>query len=144
MKHHDPAGADAKSACTDLVLGFAYLVDQRRYDELCNLFVPDGVFERPGLRAEGHENILAFLNARPVAIETRHVCAPPFFEQIGKDRARAVTYVNMFQGPAKDDSTPIDIAGIAGVVEFHQTFTHTGDGWRIAHHESRVAMVTTR
>jgi hypothetical protein len=144
MTTFSPDDAQVKSACTDLIVGFAYLVDQRRYPELCDLFAEDGIFERPGLRAEGHEAIRAFLDARSLETETRHVCAPPFFEEIGKDHARAITYVSMFHGPPPPEGSPISVTGVAGLVEFHHRFIRTEAGWRIAHHESRVVVVTSQ
>ena len=61
---------------------------------------------------------------------------------MGADRATAVTYVTMYHGPSPADGAAIAISGVAGLVEFHDVFARTSDGWRIAQHESRVAMIT--
>ena len=123
-------------------MGFAYLVDHRRYEEVIGLFAPDGVFERPGLTADGPQAIREFLLSRPEGVKTRHVCAPPFFDHVDAGCARSITYVTIFHGPGADDEA-ISVAGPAGVVEFHDSFRLTPDGWRIAHHESRIAILAT-
>jgi SnoaL-like domain len=137
-----PFDRDASAAaCVRLVAGFAYLVDQRRYDELADLFTDDGVFERPGTRAQGRAGILAFMAARPETMDTRHVCSVPFFEELTADRASLRTYVTMFHGQADPQGGPTAVAGSAGVVEFHDICVRAADGWRILHHKSHVAMV---
>ena len=128
--------------CASLIGRFALLVDHRRYDELVALFTPDGVFERPNAKAEGTDGILAFMRARPEGIKSRHVCAMPVFETVGRDDAYAVTYVTMFHGEGADGEA-VKISGIAGVVDFVDRFRRDADGWRIVHHESRIAMIAS-
>ncbi|MEO0410818.1 MAG: nuclear transport factor 2 family protein [Pseudomonadota bacterium] len=133
---------DARSACQHLIASLAYLIDHRRYDDVVALFTQDGVFERPGLKAAGRAQILDFLENRPSDVDTRHVCALPFFLEVSERKVVATTYVTIFHGPAIEGS-PTTIKGTAGVAEFHDVCTLTSQGWRLSHHESRVAMLNS-
>jgi hypothetical protein len=131
------------SICQNLISSLAYCIDHRRYNEVVALFTEDGVFERPGLKAVGKAEILNFLEKRPSNVDTRHVCGLPFFLEISERQAVVATYVTIFHGPVNEGS-PTTINGTAGIVEFHDVCTLTSQGWRLSHHESRIAMLSSR
>ena len=129
-----------EAECSRLVTSYAFLVDRRRYAELVDLFTHDADFERPGVKVNGQDAIRSFMEARSVAIATRHVCAPSFFEKVELDEAVSITYLTMFMGEGTDTG-PNDVPGIAGLAEFHDLFRRTAEGWRIASHVARPVMV---
>ena len=59
--------------CTGVLLRFYRCLDESRYDELADLFAPDGVWHRFGKRRTGREDILRALHERPAAQTTRHI-----------------------------------------------------------------------
>jgi hypothetical protein len=129
----DEARRAAEQDCAQLVIGFAFLIDHRRYDELVALFADDCSFDRPGVpKAVGKDGIRAFLAARPDELYTRHLCGTPFFESVTSDSAKAVTYMTLFMGEGPQD-VPLEVKGAAGVAEIQDHFVHTAQGWRLGH-----------
>jgi SnoaL-like domain len=125
--------------CTRLVTAFAYLVDHRRYTELAALFVDDAHYERPGVVAKGQTELKAFFERRPTNVVTRHICTAPFFEAVGAQEAKSVTYLTIYMEEGRDD-TVVETAGLAGIAEIHDTFRLTPAGWRIAQRVNRLVM----
>ena len=132
-----------EAECGRLVAGYVFLVDRRRYDELVDLFTDDCVFERPDARVEGAAALRDLMAARPAHIATRHLCGLPFFEKVEADEAVAVTYTVMFLGEGTDEG-PNEVAGAAGLAEFHDLFRRTADGWRIAQRTAKPAMIVKK
>lgn len=57
-------------------------LDNRRYAEVLELFLPQGRWLRQGHWLEGREAILAALNARPASIKVRHVISNVVVSQV--------------------------------------------------------------
>jgi 3-phenylpropionate/cinnamic acid dioxygenase small subunit len=123
--------AAVRQACADLVGAFAFLVDHRRYDELCELFTSDCVFSRPGVLLNGRQELLSFMRTRPATAASRHFCSAPFMESVSSEEAVAVSYLAFYEGEAAE-SGPARVNGITAFAEYHDEFKRTRDGWRIS------------
>ncbi len=62
---------------------------------------------------------------------------------VGADEASAVTYISVFMGEGPDEG-PLEIDQPGGLVEFHNIFRRTPDGWRIAFHASKGVMTVRK
>lgn len=120
-----------EQACAKLTSAFAFLVDHKRYQELCELFTPDCIFSRPGALLNGRAELLSFMEARPAAGISRHVCSLPFMESVTADQATGVTYLSFYEGQSSETG-PARLNGITAIAEYHDEFRRTVEGWRIA------------
>lgn len=118
----------------------AYDVDLKHYDELAQLFIPDGELHRPGQAMIGHAQILEAMRKRPLDIETRHLCGPPHFVTATDRTVSSVTYATFYQAKANPDGPPAFDAP-AGLLEYHDCFQRTELGWRIAVRQVVVAFI---
>ncbi|MES2977977.1 MAG: nuclear transport factor 2 family protein [Pseudomonadota bacterium] len=128
-----------EAACTRLCIAFANHIDARRYGGVLDLFTPDAVLDRMGTVARGRGAISKFLEARPVALETRHLCTNIEITLVAPDAAVGTCYVLFFQGSSTDGGSAQAI-GPPGVVEYHDRFERTAEGWRISERRIRMAM----
>ncbi len=78
--------------CVALSNAFAYHIDHRNYRELADLFAPDGVWVRLGVRFEGQAAILDAMAQRPDNQFTRHVTTGHHFTRIDESSAAAFAY----------------------------------------------------
>ena len=128
-------------ACAGLVASFAYYVDHARYEELADLFTRDGSFSRPGVSAQGRQQILECWSLRPITTTvTRHVCTMPVFTAWSETEVKSVSYATMYSaepgtGPFPRFKTP------AALVEYHDTFGKAAGQWKISKREVVVVML---
>ena len=132
-----PRGDEAaiKSDCADLIVRYAYLNDERRFDELAALFTEDAVLFRPsapGQPIEGRQAILVALCKRPPETATFHVTSDVQVEVDGATTARCRSRILMMSGTrSPDGGAPTDVrAPVPGV--FIDVLRLTADGWRFA------------
>lgn len=129
---HDEASV--KRACAELILRYAYLNDERRYEDLASLFVEDGFLYRPstpGQAIQGREAILAAFRKRPVDAVTFHVCSDILIDVQGEDRAQGRSRILLLSTSRHaDGTTPQGSVPVPGV--FNDRFALTEEGWKFA------------
>ena len=139
----DNAMSLVERVCRTLVLQFAQFNDDRRFDDVANLFHEDGSFSRP-LNPErvlyGRAAILADLQARPVELTTFHVCSNVLIETESADRAHGVSYFTVYlQQGRSTGAGPMRFTGQTFIGRYHDVFEwRTGVGWKIAVRDGRV------
>lgn len=87
-------------ACARLINLYATLNDQARWDEVVDLYAPDGLMTRPTAPDQpivGREALLAAFRARPPRT-TQHVCANIVVTVEGPDAASATSTMLLFTG----------------------------------------------
>jgi SnoaL-like domain len=136
-------GSEGESACTRLTRLFAFYVDRERYLELVELFTKDCTFERPGASVRGRPALLELMQKRPRTPITKHVCGTPLFFEMTAHDAAAVTEMTFYQGEPIEGSPP-QYEAPAAIIEYHDRFRKTEDGWRIATRNVVVVMVKRR
>ena len=125
-----------RQACTDLIVRYAWLNDERRFEELAGLFTEDARLYRPsapGQAIEGRAAILAAFRKRPVEAITFHVTTDVLVEIQGVDRARARSRILLLSAtrPQEAGAPPLEVkAPVPGV--FRDSFVLSADGWKFA------------
>ena len=75
---------------------FAHL-DNRRYDDVANLFLPQGRWLRQGRWLEGHEAILGALGVRPSSMKVRHVITNILVTKVADNEAQVEAYMTAYR-----------------------------------------------
>jgi hypothetical protein len=126
--------AAIQRACGALVSRYAYLNDERRFDELATLFTDDAVLYRPSAPAQairGREAILAAFRKRPPDTVTFHVCSDILVDVVGETEARGRSRILLLSAARPPDGTPPQPgAPVPGT--FEDRFVLTRNGWRFA------------
>lgn len=129
-----------EAACARLCVDFANHIDARRYDAWLDLFTDDGILDRMGTAVAGRDALARFLEARPTAVETRHLCTNIQVDVTSADEAKGFCYVLFFQGAPGGVGEPATVSGAPAVVEYHDRYRRTPDGWRIQERRIQMAM----
>lgn len=128
----------ARQACADLIALYALLNDERRYEELVDLFTDDATLFRPSspdLPIQGRAAILEAFQKRPESVVTFHVTSDVLVEAAGAGVLHVRSKMLMFaatRGEAGSARAPV-----AGT--FHDTIELTQGGWKFA--QRRGALV---
>lgn len=110
--------------CARLINLYAHLNDAARWDELVELYAPDGSMTRPtapDAPVIGRAAILAAFKSRPPRT-TRHICANIVIDVEHERSARGSSAMLLFTAP---ESPPL-------VGGFEDRFELTPEGWRFA------------
>jgi 3-phenylpropionate/cinnamic acid dioxygenase small subunit len=129
-----------EAECARLCVAFANHIDARRYDAWLDLFTEDGVLVRMGSPVAGRDALARFLQARPTTVETRHLCTNIQVNVTSADEAEGFCYVLFFQGVPGSAGEPATVSKAPGVVEYHDRYLRTTNGWRIQERRIRMAM----
>lgn len=132
MSMHDQASI--QRACSELVSRYAYLNDERRFEELSTLFTDDAILYRPSAPTQGihgREAILAAFRKRPPDTMTFHVCSDILVEALSDSEARGRSRILLLSAARPLDGTLAQSAmPVPGV--FTDRFVRTPDGWKFA------------
>jgi 3-phenylpropionate/cinnamic acid dioxygenase small subunit len=126
---------EAREQIRDTIARYAHLVDGGRFDELVELFAPDGVLEVEGEPAHrGREAIGTFVagTGRDLATDTgapriRHHVSNLLIELEGPDRARARCYF-----------LAVTDRGVDHWGRYRDRLVRAGDSWHFAHRQVRT------
>jgi hypothetical protein len=125
-----------RQACTDLIVRYAWLNDERRYEELAALFTEDAVLYRPSAPGQGVAGRTAILEAfrkRPFDTMTFHVTSDVLVEVEDAQRAQARSRILLLSGTRPQDGSalPLEVkAPLPGV--FRDRFLLTPQGWKFS------------
>jgi hypothetical protein len=125
-----------RQVCTDLIVGYAYLNDERRYEELAALFTEDAVLYRPSAPERpivGRSAILDAFRKRPVETMTFHVTSDILVDVEDEEHAEARSRILLLSATRPQDGSalPHDAkAPVPGV--FRDRFVLTPQGWKFA------------
>jgi hypothetical protein len=132
METHDREAI--QRACGALVSRYAYLNDERRFDELAALFTDDGVLYRPSAPEQGIHGraaILAALRKRPQGTMTFHVCTDLLVDVLGATQARGKSRILLLSADRPLDGE-VALSGIPVPGVFADRFVLTPEGWKFA------------
>jgi hypothetical protein len=121
-------------ACSALVSRYAYLNDERSFDELAALFTHDAVLYRPSAPDQaisGREAILAAFRKRPADTMTFHVCSDILIDVDSHQAAHGRSRILLLSAGRPADGA-IAQAGIPVPGVFVDRFTLTAEGWKFA------------
>jgi 3-phenylpropionate/cinnamic acid dioxygenase small subunit len=121
---------------TRLNNAFAFYLDNGAFESMIGLFTPDGLFDRAGIVHRGQDEMRAGMAERP-KVTTRHLLTNFHLTSVDDDTAEAVVCAMVYHGPVAENGEAVVYATDNGrVIEFHDRYVKTVDGWRIA---SRIA-----
>lgn len=72
-------------------------LDERRYDELAAIFLPEGRWLRQGQWLEGRAAILAAMKARPATMQVRHIITNVVVTARSADDAEVQAYMTAYR-----------------------------------------------
>jgi len=126
----------AQQACARLIAQYAWLNDERRFEELVALFTEDAVLYRPSAPERAIEGRAAILEAfckRPPDTVTFHVCSDVVIDVLdartarGRSRILLLSAARPAQGAPAPDAARTPVPGV-----FRDSFRLTAQGWRFA------------
>ena len=132
-------------ACNNLVVDCAQIIDESRYDDLAQIFTPDGIFARPTVPDEpmsGRDTIIAAFHKRPKTLVGQHLVLNIRVHLTGPDTAEGTSSIMLFisstdvayeNGKGRKASGPL-----CGV--YKDIYVRTAEGWRIKDRRGRVTM----
>jgi hypothetical protein len=121
-------------ACVQLANRFFHHLDRGEYEEICDLFVPDGVWARRGEDIVGRAALLKALNARDARLVTRHLVSNVVVALQGTDEASISLEILMF----KNDVGKTATAGPSSLISSNDRAVRTAEGWKLRRKESRL------
>lgn len=132
----DQVATDCERLCT----AFSYHLDHGDFLALAALFAPDGAFVRNGERLVGHEAILSVYQNRP-EVTIMHLTSNFHLLDFNGRTARGRIYNMVIHALGTSDGPmPFDPGAAMRLIEFHDEFVLTEDGWRFASRDARPVM----
>lgn len=122
--------------CRKLMLLYCQYVDHLEPEKFANVFTKDA-FYNPAAHPEmnGREEILAWIQEYPRDRLARHVSTNQVIDVVDADRATGTSYAVVYRQEQPVAGTPSENVVPRSIVEYHDTFRRTADGWRIASRE---------
>jgi hypothetical protein len=139
-----PVAVDDQLAILDLVNRYALYIDGGTAGRVPELFTEDGTWESVEVSMVGREAIGKGFGGRQERQRTsRHVCTGTVLEPDGNDVVGWTTFtLYRFDGDLAGKPAPLDGPMMIGT--YHDRFTRTADGWRIAHRRATAEFVRRR
>ncbi len=122
--------ADARQACRDLVLDYAFYRDRPDAHGVANLFTEDAELSILGETWRGRQAIYERIVAGADGPLFRHLMSTIRIFPESETRARGVSYVTVYTAPPGEGPRPLDAPAAVG--EYHDVFVKTNAGWQIA------------
>ena len=119
---------DARAACETLSHAYGHHADAWEADKLAELFTPDGVFNRLGLRITGREAIRTFIANRPRDMWQTHR-GSNFTFTLGDDGRTATGTLDLEMARGKVGETQ---ASETVHARYHDQFVLTDEGWKFS------------
>jgi ketosteroid isomerase-like protein len=133
MSMNDIERAAIERECTRLITQYAYLNDERRFDELAQLFTEDAVLYRPSAPDQaivGRPTILEAFKKRPADTATFHICSDMLIDVQDSHSATARSRILMLSTTLKDGAPGEAKTPVPGT--FRDRLVLTKDGWKFA------------
>jgi hypothetical protein len=126
-----------RAGCEQLCIAFSYHLDHGDFESVVQLFAPNGVFVRNSEPLEGREAIREAYRQRPAAT-TMHIVSNFHLLECTELTARASVYnIVVFAASVSDKVLKFDPATAIRILEFHDRFVLTEEGWRFTFRDAR-------
>lgn len=124
--------------CQLLLARYAEAVNRRDNDAFASLFTEDAIWRRPGYPPiEGRQAIHAFMETQPYPRVIRHVNGHNVITIKAPDTASGVSMTTVYYLEG-DHALPVPLERPHMVVEYHDRFSNTSEGWRFAERRTTV------
>jgi hypothetical protein len=126
--------------CTQLLVRFYGLLDEKRYEELADLFADDGVWVRLGRELVGGPAILAAMSERDDWL-TAHLVSNIRIDIIDADTAETTQYVTLYrhEGWSEADG-PVAVVPPLGILRHRDRLGRVDGLWKFKRKTSRAIM----
>jgi hypothetical protein len=122
--------------CAQVLTRFFNYFDAWRYDDMADLFAPDGVWHRQGKALAGRAQILAALAERSKTQRVRHVVTNLQIDVIDADTAASLLYVTAYRHDSgAKEAQPPRIRAPYLLLVVPGRLQRTEVGWKIVHME---------
>ena len=126
--------------CTQLLIRFYGLLDEKRYEELAELFADDGVWVRLGKDLVGGPAILAAMSERDDWL-TVHLVSNIRIDIIDADNVETTQYVTLYrhEGTTANDG-PAAVVPPLGILKHRDQLGREDGIWKFKRKTSRAIM----
>ncbi len=126
--------------CTQLIIRFYCLLDEKRYEELAGLFASDGVWVRLGTELVGGPAILAAMAERDDWL-TAHLVSNIRIDIIDADNVESTQYVTLYRHEGRDEAEgPAPVVPPLGVLRHRDRLARDDGIWKFKRKTSRAIM----
>ncbi len=119
-------------ACERLIMLYALHADNYAPDAVAGLFAEDAVLNRGDGDAVGRAAILAAFTRRRPDAAVRHISTNVVIDVENADTATGISSMMLFRRFGSAD-LPQPLAPAEMIVDYHDRFCRTPDGWRFVH-----------
>ena len=126
--------------CTQLIVSFYKFLDEKRYQDLANLFAPDGAWTRLGTQLVGPKAIAEAMSEREDWL-TAHIVTNIRVEVIDADHAETTQYVTLYRHEGwseKDGPAPVVLP--LAVLRHRDKLVRQDGTWKFRQKTSRAIM----
>jgi hypothetical protein len=118
--------------CMKLMVGYCIHADHDQADEFASVFSEDGVWvQGSGEEVRGRDALSAYIRGRPGRTLTRHVITNMLVAVVSGDMATGIAYAMAFRDRDYDGGGTAPMRAASGVLEYHDEFRRTDEGWKI-------------
>ena len=124
---------------TEVFNRYAAAIDERRWDEMIKLYMPDATAEQPEGSAllKGPEAIIAMISTAIDWLGPTHHSLSNYIVNVDGDRAEASCYVRGYHAGAREHADKFEET----LGKLSATLVRTPDGWRISHFVERIMLM---
>lgn len=127
--------------CTRLLYEFYACLDEKRYDDLGDLFVEDGAWVRLGKELVGPAAIKAAMAERDDWLTAHLVTNARIFVR-DADHADTIQYITLYRQEGVDPSAgPSPVVPPLGILRHKDQLVRSGGKWKFKRKTSRAMMV---
>lgn len=124
--------------CVKVIMQYAQAVNDWDIHKFVSLFVPDGIWQRPGVEPlHGRVEMLGFMKSQSRNRLIRHVNGGYVVTVEDDDRASAISQTTVYD-TVGDTTIPSPLPGPDMVVEYRDKFVRIDDRWLIARRDTEV------
>lgn len=123
--------------CMKLMVGYCIHADHHQADEFASVFAEDGVWvQSSGEEIRGSDALRAYIRGRPGGTLTRHVITNMLVDVKDDGIATGIAYAMPFRDREYDGSGSAPMRAASSVIEYHDEFRRTAEGWKIQRRRS--------
>ena len=127
--------------CQKLILQFYGYLDEKRYDELANLFADDGAWVRLGQELVGPNSIKKAMKERESWL-TMHLVTNIRINVVDEYLAETIQYITLYRQEDVDpESGPLPVVMPLGLLRHTDTLVRINNTWKFKRKASRAVMV---
>jgi hypothetical protein len=127
--------------CNQLILNFYGFLDEKRYEELVELFAEDGAWVRLNTELKGKQKIREAMNERDDWL-TAHLVTNVRIDIVDADHANTTQYITLYRHEGWDTGAgPAPVVLPLGILRHRDQLVREAGVWKFQRKTSRAIMV---